>query len=51
MVLHAALAVCCNILPCDDRNDKKKQTNEIKANIANAGYAAYHKYLNIWKAI
>lgn len=30
---------------------KKNQTNEIKANIANAGYAAHHKYLNIWKAI
>lgn len=30
---------------------KKETTNEIKANIANAGYAAYHKYLNTCKPI
>lgn len=52
-MVYIALAVCCNILPWDDRNDKKKKTitNETEADIANAGYTAYHKYLNIWKPI
>lgn len=24
MMFYTALAVCCNILPCGDRNDKKR---------------------------